>query len=58
MKVKDPVCGMTVEDKEAVGTSTYQGKTDYFCSISCKEKFDKDPGAYQKEKAPTMGGKP
>ena len=52
MKVKDPVCGMTIEDKEAVGTSTYQGKTYSFCSTSCKEKFDKDPGAYAKEKRP------
>ncbi|MDA8423868.1 MAG: heavy metal translocating P-type ATPase [Nitrospiraceae bacterium] len=51
MKVKDPVCGMTIEDKEAVGTSTHQGKTYSFCSTSCKEKFDKDPGAYAKEEA-------
>ena len=47
---------MTIEDKEAVGTSTHQGKTYSFCSTSCKEKFDKDPGAYAKEK-PSEGKK-
>jgi Cu+-exporting ATPase len=46
MKVKDPVCGMTIEEKDAAGTSSYQGKTYYFCSPSCKEKFEKDPGSF------------
>ena len=50
MKVKDLVCGMTIEDKDAVATSTYQGKTYYFCSTSCKENFEKDPGSYAEEK--------
>ena len=50
MKVKDPVCGMTIDEKDAAGTSTYQGKTYHFCSTSCKEKFEKDPGAYVEEK--------
>jgi Cu+-exporting ATPase len=52
MKVKDPVCGMTIEDKDAAGTSTYRGKTYFFCSTSCKEKFDKNPGAYAEKKTP------
>jgi YHS domain-containing protein len=50
MKVKDPVCGMTIEDKDAAGTSIYQGKTYFFCSTSCKEKFDKNPEAYAEKK--------
>ncbi len=43
MKVVDPVCKMTIEDKDAVATSTYKETTYYFCSKPCKEDFDKDP---------------
>jgi Cu+-exporting ATPase len=53
MNVKDPVCGMTIDEKDAAGTSVYEGKTFYFCSTNCKEKFEKEPakyaGAVQKE---------
>ncbi len=37
---------MTIEDKEAAGTYTYEGKTCYFCSPSCLVKFEKDPNVY------------
>jgi Cu+-exporting ATPase len=50
MKVVDPVCNMTIEDNDAVGTSLYKGTTYYFCSQSCKENFDKDPEAFVGEK--------
>jgi Cu+-exporting ATPase len=50
MQVLDPVCNMTIEDKDAVGTSIYKGITYYFCSQSCKENFDKDPDAFVGEK--------
>jgi Cu+-exporting ATPase len=50
MKVKDTVCGMTIEDKDAAATSDYRGKTYYFCSTSCRDKFEKNPGAYAGEK--------
>ncbi|MBI4848284.1 MAG: heavy metal translocating P-type ATPase [Nitrospirae bacterium] len=46
MKVTDPVCNMTIEDKDAVGTSSYKGLTYYFCSPACKEEFDKKPEAF------------
>jgi len=46
MKVIDPVCKMTIEDKDAVGTSLYKGATYYFCSGVCKENFDKDPEVF------------
>jgi len=49
MKVNDPACGMTIEDTEAVTTSACRGKTYSFCSASCKEKFEKDPGSYAEE---------
>lgn len=47
-KVKDPVCGMEIDTKEAAGKSTYKGKTYHFCSVSEKEQFDKDPAKYVK----------
>ncbi len=50
MKVLDPVCKMTIEDKDAAATSTYEGTTYYFCSKLCKEDFDKDSEAYLKER--------
>src|SRR5512135_401948 len=51
MKVTDPVCNMTIEEGEAAATSTYKGKTYYFCSKPCKEDFDKDPESYIGDKA-------
>ncbi|MGE5751923.1 MAG: heavy metal translocating P-type ATPase, partial [Nitrospirota bacterium] len=51
MKVKDPVCGMTIEDSNASSVSTYKGTTYYFCSSSCKDDFDKDPEAYIRVKS-------
>lgn len=46
MKVTDPVCGMTIEDKEAIATSQYKGNTYHFCADVCKEDFDKDPESF------------
>lgn len=51
MKAKDPVCGMTIDDKEAAATSTYKGTTYYFCSGPCKEKFEKEPESFVGGKA-------
>jgi YHS domain-containing protein len=39
----DPVCGMEVDEKTAAATSTYKGKTYYFCAPGCKEEFDENP---------------
>lgn len=50
MKVVDPVCKMTIEDKNAVATSSYKGLTYHFCSKPCKEDFDKDPQSFISEK--------
>ncbi len=46
MKVKDPVCGMTIEASDAAAVSLYKGTTYHFCSSSCKEDFAKDPESY------------
>jgi YHS domain-containing protein len=43
---KDPVCGMTVSRGLTAAKSEYQGRTYYFCSSECKERFDKDPLQY------------
>lgn len=40
---KDPVCGMTVDEKKASATSTYEGNTYYFCCIGCKVAFEEHP---------------
>jgi Cu+-exporting ATPase len=40
---KDPVCGMTVKSGEAAGHILYQGKNYYFCSVACKDRFDRGP---------------
>ena len=45
-QVKDPVCGMTVDDATAVDTSEYQAKRYYFCSTDCKVEFDENPDDY------------
>lgn len=46
---KDPICGMTVDEKTAKFKSTYEGKTYYFCSNACKAEFDKNPKRYAKK---------
>jgi YHS domain-containing protein len=34
---------MATEEKGTILRSEYQGKKYYFCSYSCKKRFDKDP---------------
>jgi YHS domain-containing protein len=44
----DPVCGMKVKKEEAKATYEYKGRTYYFCTEACKEKFIKNPEEYVK----------
>jgi Cu+-exporting ATPase len=44
--LKDPVCGMDVTYETAQARSEYDGQTYYFCSLDCKEQFDRNPEAY------------
>ena len=46
MPVIDPVCGMSIEEKDAVATTVYEGRTYFFCSASCKTEFDQDPQTF------------
>lgn len=38
--VKDPVCGMEVEEESTSHYTHYRHKTVYFCSEVCKQSFD------------------
>ena len=44
--VKDPVCGMMVDPHTAKHRHTHHGRTHYFCSARCREKFAADPARY------------
>jgi YHS domain-containing protein len=43
---KDPVCGMSVDEKTTRFKSEHRGKTHYFCCQMCKTTFDKNPMKY------------
>jgi len=48
---KDLVCGMEVDErlaKQQNKTVEYKEKTYYFCSIDCKNEFNKAPEKYIK----------
>ena len=45
-KHEDPVCGMMVVPEKAAGKIEHAGKTYYFCSKSCAERFSQDPGKF------------
>src|ERR1700694_4356015 len=44
--VLDPVCGMYVDPETARGAAEYQGKTYYFGSSRCEERFRAEPEKY------------
>lgn len=46
---KDPVCSMKVDETKAKYTTTYQGKTYYFCSEDCKKAFELAPEKYARK---------
>jgi Cu+-exporting ATPase len=45
-ETRDPVCGMAIDPATAPATSSFDGRTYWFCSKGCKETFDADPGRY------------
>ena len=45
-RVVDPVCGMKILPGKAVGSQEYEGRSYYFCSQSCVQKFKADPVQY------------
>lgn len=44
--VKDPVCGMEVDEKNVTDKFEYLDATHYFCSSGCKAAFEQDPARY------------
>ena len=53
-KTRDLVCGYELDEARAKAaglTSTYKGKTYYFCSYGCNKQFDKDPERYLQQEA-------
>jgi Cu+-exporting ATPase len=45
---KDPVCGMTVDEATALHAKR-DGKTFYFCSDHCRQKFQSTPAGVKIE---------
>ncbi|WP_436031339.1 heavy metal translocating P-type ATPase [Caulobacter sp. LjRoot300] len=45
-RVKDPVCGMTVDPKVTVHHAAHDGQPVRFCSAGCRTKFVGDPDKY------------
>src|SRR5712692_1776260 len=43
---KDPVCGMSVIPERAAARFEHEGRTYFFCSAGCGEKFRKEPARY------------
>ena len=43
---RDPVCGMTVDPREAMHTVDWEGQQFYFCCDGCKLEFERDPARY------------
>jgi len=44
--VKDPVCGMEVDEKTAVYKSIHENRIYYFHSPACQAEFVRDPAKY------------
>ena len=49
-KVKDPVCGMMIEQQDAAAQTTHGSVTYFFCSDVCQRDFQSDPDRYGLEK--------
>jgi Cu+-exporting ATPase len=45
-KVRDPVCGMSVDPLTSKHRFDYRGETFHFCSAGCRTKFAADPQIY------------
>jgi P-type Cu+ transporter len=43
---RDPVCGMDVDPHTTAHRATYDGRTHYFCSSGCRDKFVASPSTF------------
>jgi YHS domain-containing protein len=51
VNARDSVCGMTVATAEAK-SAVFPGRAYYFCSQSCRDKFEASPQAYVQPETP------
>ena len=42
----DPVCKCKIDEEKASQSSVFKDKKVYFCSVECKEEFEKSPAEY------------
>jgi len=54
--IVDPVCGMRVDPAKAAAKTEHAGRTFYFCSTRCRDKFAAAPGDYTGERKPAEPG--
>ncbi|MGE0823483.1 MAG: heavy metal translocating P-type ATPase [Candidatus Binatia bacterium] len=54
---QDPVCGMSVTPETAAGSSEYDGRTYFFCSRRCLEKFRAEPATYLAKTSGTVSSR-
>lgn len=55
--VKDPVCGMNINEEDAAGSITYNREKYFFCAPGCKVYFIKNPNKYAKQRHLNKTGK-
>jgi len=55
-QITDPVCGMVIEKQLDDRSYDYKGRTYYFCSKSCLEKFKAAPEHYSEKARPPAAG--
>src|SRR6516225_6451652 len=56
--VTDPVCGMTLDPAHAAGSAEHSGRTYYFCSTHCLDRFRTDPARYATPPTPSPAPAP
>jgi len=44
--IKDPVCGMKIDENTGEAQTQYHGQKYSFCSDECKQKFERNPEAF------------
>jgi len=45
---RDPVCGVVLDEKTSKFKISYGGETYYFCSVTCKKRFKRNPRKFAK----------
>jgi len=55
---RDPVCGMLVDPTRAAAAIQHDGRSYYFCSRSCADKFQLDPARFMSQGTGKGSGRP